>query len=196
MNALTAGKQIVDRARDRGIWAACCTTHAYMNQGSTCEASTNVSCVVACCTGSSNERSNCWEANCRPSRDPRCCRTWLQSSCDACTSSFSVSSEGSKLSAKRPSNASPTPGLNPIGGSLNVHVAQSLGEMTASLAAAASLALSITALSFAQTHRRSLLASFSPLPFGFLKPRRDSHWVTNLDVSIARYIQKVRLTSW
>ena len=40
------------------------------------------------------------------------CRTWLQSSCDACTSSFSVSSEGSKLSAKGPSNASPTPGLN------------------------------------------------------------------------------------
>ena len=74
-----------------------------------------------------------------------------------------VSSEGSKLSAKGPSNASPTPGLNPIGqshpggGSLNVHVAQSLGEMTASLAAAASLALSITVLSFAQT----LLATFS-----------------------------------
>ena len=92
------------------------------------------------------------------------CRTcMLQSSCDACTSSFSVSSEGSKLSAKGPSNASPTPGLNPIGqshpggGSLNVHVAQRLGEMTVSLAAAASLVLSITVLSFAQT----LLATFS-----------------------------------
>ena len=137
-----------------------------MNQSSSCEASTDVSCVVACCTGSSDERSNCWEANRRPFRDhgihAGCC-TWLQSSCDACTSSFSVSSEGSKLSAKGPLNASPTPGLNPIrqshpgGGSLNVHVAQGLGEMTASLAAAASLALSITVVSFAQT----LLATFS-----------------------------------
>ena len=89
------------------------------------------------------------------------CRTWLASSCDACTSSFSVSSEGSKLSAKGPSNASPTPSLNPIrqshpgGGTLNL--AQSLGKMTASLAAAASLSLSITVLSFALT----LLATFS-----------------------------------
>ena len=65
MNALTAGKQIVDRARDCGIRAAC--------------------------------------------------RTWLQLSCDTCTSSFSVSSEGSKISAKGPSNASPMPSLNPIG---------------------------------------------------------------------------------
>ena len=89
--------------------------------------------------------------------------------------------------------------------------------MTASLAAAASLALSITVLSFAQTllatfskpvsdQRESLLgfetlavgarmsnsdlgsasvtiASFSSLPLGFLKTRRDSHWVTNLDVN-------------
>ena len=62
MNALTAGKQIVDCARDRSICAACCTKHAYMNQSSSCEASTNVSCVVAGCTGSSDERSNCWEA--------------------------------------------------------------------------------------------------------------------------------------
>ena len=113
MNTPTAGKRIVDRARDRGIHADC--------------------------------------------------HTWLQSSCDACTSSFSVSSGGSKLLAKGPSNALPTPGLNPIGqshpggGSLNVHVAQSLGEMTASLAAAASLMLSITVLSFAQI----LLATFS-----------------------------------
>ena len=152
MNAPTAGKRIVDHVRDRGIRALGC-------------------------------------------------RTWLQLSCNACTSSFSISSEGSKLSTKGPSNASPMPGLNPIGqshpGSLNAHVAQSLGEMTASLAAAASLALSIAVLSFAQTllatfskpvsdQRKSLLgfetlASFSPLPLGFLKPRRDSHWVTNLD---------------
>ena len=84
MNAPTAGKQIVDRARDRGIRAAC--------------------------------------------------RTWLHSSCSACTSNFSVLSEGLKISAKGPSNASPTPSLNligqshPGGGSLNV--AQGLGEMT------------------------------------------------------------------
>ena len=38
-------------------------------------------------------------------------------------------------------------------------MAQSLGEMTASLAAAVSIALSITVLSFAQTH----LATFSKL---------------------------------
>ena len=85
------------------------------------------------------------------------CHSWLQSSCDTCTSSFSVSSEGSKLSAKGPSNASPTPCWNPIGqshpggGSLNV--ALSLGEMTASLAAV----VSTTVVSFAQT----LLATFS-----------------------------------
>ena len=89
------------------------------------------------------------------------CRTWLQSSCDAYTSSFSVSSEGSTISAKGPSNALPMPGLNLIGqshpGGDSLNVAQGLGEMTASLAAAVSLALSITVLSFAQT----LLATFS-----------------------------------
>ena len=84
MNAPTAGKQIVYRARDCGIHAACCT--------------------------------------------------WPQPSCDACTSSFSVSLEHLKLSAKEPLNASPTPSLSPIGqshpggGSLNV--AQSLGKMS------------------------------------------------------------------
>ena len=110
MNAPTAGKQIVDCTRDRGIRAAC--------------------------------------------------RTWLLSSCDACTSSFSISSEGSKLSAKGPLNASPTPSLNPIHGPHWWWFPQrgpELDEMTSSLAAAASLALSITVLSLAQT----LLATFS-----------------------------------
>ena len=71
------------------------------------------------------------------------CHTWLQLSCDTCTSSFSVSSEGSKLLAKGPSNALPTPSWNligqshPGGGSFNV--ALSLGEMTASLAPPRSL---------------------------------------------------------
>ena len=65
------------------------------------------------------------------------------------------------LSAKGPLNASPTPSLNSIGqnhpggGSLNV--AHRLDEMTASMAAAASLVLSITVLSVALT----LLATFS-----------------------------------
>ena len=60
--------------------------------------------------------------------------------------------------AKGPSNASPTPSLNWFGqshsggGSFNV-----LDEMTASLAAAVSLALSITIFSFALT----LLAKIS-----------------------------------
>ena len=159
MNALTAGKQIVDRARDRSICAACCATHAYMNQSSSCEASTNVSCVVACCTGSSDERSNCWEANCRPSRDHGIragCRTWLQSSCDACTSSFSVSSEGLKLSAKGPSNASPTPSLNPIGQShpsLNV-ARQSLGKIGDSITGCCSVPSAI--------HHGSFIHSDSP----------------------------------
>ena len=82
MNAPTAGKQIVDPARDCGICAAC--------------------------------------------------RTWLQSSCDACTSSFSVSSEGSKISAKGPSNTSPMPSLNPIGqshpGGNSLNVARALAK--------------------------------------------------------------------
>ena len=111
MNAQTAGKQIVDRARDRGIRVTCCT--------------------------------------------------WLQSSCDACTSSFSVSSEGLKISAKGPSNASPKPSLNPIGqshlGGDSFNTAQGLGKITASLAAAASLVLSIMVVSFTQTP----LATFS-----------------------------------
>ena len=62
----------------------------------------------------------------------------------ASTSSL-ISLKDSKFLAKGPSNTSPTPSLNwieqshPGGGSLNV--AQRLGEMTASLAAAVSLAL-------------------------------------------------------
>ena len=58
-------------------------------------------------------------------------------SCDTYTSSFSVSSEGSTISTKGPSNASPTRGLNLIGqshpGGDSLDVAQGLGEITCSI---------------------------------------------------------------
>ena len=67
--------------------------------------------------------------------------------------------------------------------------------------AAASLVLSIMVLSFAlnllakfskpvSDQCKSLLGfktlavAFLPLPLGFLKTRRDSHWVTNLDIEV------------
>ena len=63
--------------------------------------------------------------------------------------------------AKGPSNSLPTLSLNPIGqshpGGDSLNVGQGLGEMTASLAAAASLELSIMVVLFAQTP----LATFS-----------------------------------
>ena len=80
-------------------------------------------------------------------------------------------------------------------------MAQRLGEMTVSLAAVASLELSFMVLSFAlillakfsklvsdQCESllgfKTLAVAFLPLPLGFLKTRRDSHWVTNLDIEV------------
>ena len=110
-------------------WEACtgnsklsiATVVSHSSPCSSCEASTNVSCVVACCTGSSDERSNCWEAlSSKLSIVPKTTASaWLVThgsspsrSCNAYTNSFSILSEGSKLLAKGPSNASPIPSLN------------------------------------------------------------------------------------
>ena len=81
--------------------------HTYINQSSSCKASTSVHAQAPQWTPQLLES----KSSIVPETIGVCaaCRTWLSRSCNACISSFSVLFEGSKLSAEVPSNTLPTP---------------------------------------------------------------------------------------